>query len=435
MSDLNWEENDKIPFDSEPIERKPSMDYKREKKKRKENNSSKPKAFGYFLLALIFGVFTVLTYSFMNMKQELAKLKEERSNYTMNISSSGGNSSYATTKGMLSSVCVSASSTNNGGTSESFFSSAMASRGSGVIIDVNKETGDAYVITNFHVVASTGSLKPFNYTWVLLWDSVTPIPALYVGGSYTYDIAVLKITGSNEIKNSACASATIASSSKASVGEAVVAIGNSMARNLRISTGVVAVEEELMGSAPYGMYISHSADVNSGNSGGGLFNENGDLLGIVNAKFRDVNESTGELIYGEVIHGMNYAIPSEIALSVAENLIRNNGVLTKPNLKLSLGTNYTYNSKFYNIREDGFGYTSYKLVLTKAVGDFWVNDKLVSMEYKYQNKTVKIELNRLFSLESNIYNLSVGDKVKFVVERGGVEKEITVTISDATTVS
>jgi len=432
MSDLDFEE-DKIPFDNEPIDRRPTKEVKKESRPPKKGSAfgGVSKSLLYVVCAVFAGAFFIMSYLIVDMRNSLLSLESERNSYTMNISSEGGNTSFAATKGMLSTVSISASSTNNGGNAENFFSSAMASRGSGVIMEVNKEKGDAYIVTNFHVVCSLSTLKSYNYCWVLLWDSINPIPATYVGGSNTYDIAVLKITGSEEIKNSACQSVSVGESSKVTFGEEVVAIGNSMARNLRATTGVVAVEEELMGTTSYSMFISHSADVNSGNSGGGLFNANGELIGIVNAKFRDVNESTGELIYDEVIHGMNYAIPSEIAFSVAKNIIRNNGYLLRPALGISLGNNLTYESKYYDVNEEGRGYTTYDLVVTKQTGKFRLGDRLLSMSYEFEGKTKTAELNRLFSLESNIFNLEVGDAVTFKVDG----REFTLTIESATKVS
>lgn len=430
MSDLNWEE-EKIPFDSEPIDRRPTKEYKKEIRKHKPTtNGGVTKSVFYVLFAGILCVCLVMAYLLVGMKNDIADLKSEKNNYTMNISSEGGNLSFAATKGMLSTVSVSASSANNG-TAENFFTNAMASRGSGVILEVNKETGDAYIITNYHVVCSLTTLKAYKYMWVMLWDSINPIAATYVGGSNTYDIAVLKIEGSAEIKNSVCIAATVGKSTKVAFGEEVVAIGNSMARNLRATSGVVAVEEDLMGSINYSMYISHSADVNSGNSGGGLYDSNGALIGIVNAKFRDVNETTGELIYDEVVHGMNFAIPVDIAVSVAKNIIRNGGELLKPAIGISLGNNISYNAKYYDINEQGYGYTTYDLVVTKATGKFRYGDKLEAISYDFEGKAVIAELNRLFSLESNIYNLDKGDKVKIVVEG----REIDLVIESSTRVS
>ena len=423
MSDLNWEE-EKIPFDNEPIDRRPTKEFKKEIKAQKPKSSgSVSKSVFYIVSVGLLCLVLIVLYLMVGFKNDFADMKSGKNNYTMNISSEVGTMSFAATKGMLSTVSISASSTNNG-TAETFYTNAMASRGSGVILEVNKETGDAYIITNYHVVCSLTTLKAYKYVWVMPWDGIKPIAATYVGGSNTYDIAVLKIEDSAEIKNSACVAATIGNSSKVSFGEGVVAIGNSMARNLGLTTGVVSAEEDLMGSINYNMYIRHSADVNSGNSGGGLYNSSGALIGIVNAKFRDVNDTTGELIYKEVIHGMNFAIPVDIAVSVAKNIIRNGGKLVKPAIGLSLGNNLTYTSKYYSINESGLGYTTYDLVVSKATGKFRYGDKLVAMTYEFEGKTITVELNRLFSLENNIYNLDVGDTIKFAVEGREFEMKI-----------
>lgn len=451
MSDLNLEE-EKIPFDSEPIERKPSKEYAKERKRlNKDTVKSKSRAITACLLVLCVAFVGIVGYSLFSFKSQIAKLKSERNNYTMNISSNGTVSSYATAKGMLSTVSISANSyvpsdsSNNEYTGdkltewikEKFFGKEMASRGSGIILEANKETGDAYIITNAHVVCTSSTVvdqpKAYKYMWVMLWDSVTPIQATYVGGSRSYDIAVLKITGSEEVKNSSCVGATIEPSSALTIGESVVAIGNSMARNLRISTGVVAVEEELMGTAgSYSMYISHSADVNSGNSGGGLYNGNGNLIGIVNAKFKDVNDTTGSLIYNEIIHGMNYAIPSDIAVSLAKNIIRNNGTYKKVDLGLVLGSNLTYSGKNFDVNELGQGYTTYNLIYNQEIESlslkFWNGDVLKTMEYtNYAGETVVVKLNRLFSLESNVFNIKPNTEVIITVERSGIDKTIKLT--------
>lgn len=433
MSDLTWDDEEKIPFDSEPIERKPSREYSREVKQKQKAIEAKPSKMLYVFFAAIVGIIGLLSFYVVNLNGQLTELKSERSSYTMNISATDGNTSYATAKGMLSTVSVSASSTNNGGTAEAFFSSAMASRGSGVILEANKETGDAYILTNYHVVCSLSSLKPFNYRWILLWDSLTPIQAEYVGGSNIYDIAVLKITGSDQIKRSVCTSVTVGKSSRVMTGESIVTIGNSMARNLRCSTGIISVEEDLMGTS--NMYISYDSAVNSGNSGGALFNACGELIGIVNAKFKDVNSTTGELIYDEVIQGMNYAIPSEIAVSIAKNIIRNNGELRKAQIGIAYGTNVTATQKYFDPIGVDSGYTTYELSVTKSSGNFWVNDKLISMSYEYNGETINVELNRLFSLENNVFNLSKGSTVTITVERAGIERQITLTIESTTKVS
>ena len=91
----------------------------------------------------------------------------------------------------------------------------------------------------------------------------------------------------------------------------------------------------------------------------------------------------------------------------------------------------TYNAKYYNINEHGYGYTTYDLVMTKASGKFRYGDTLVSMTYEFEGETVTVELNRLFSLESNIYNLNKGDTIKIAVEG----REFEMTIESSTKVS
>lgn len=434
MSDLTWEEEqeeERIPFDSEPIERKPGFERTKSIKPPREKSRDSGNLWKV-ITAVLMIVVVGLSVAFINVNSQIDELKSERGHFVNNITSEGGDSGYAIAKGMLSTVCISASSKNNGNSVDAFFSGSMASRGSGVILEVNKETGDAYILTNFHVVCTQNTLEPFAYHWILLWDSITPIKAEYVGGSYQYDIAVLKVEGSKEIQNSSCATVSVAKSTEIALGEEVVAIGNSVARNLRISTGVIAVEEELMGTSD--MYISHSADVNSGNSGGGLFNNSGELVGIVNAKFMDVNPQTGELIIKEVIHGMNYAIPSEIAVSIAKNIIRNNGTALRPTIGLLLGKGLSYQKKNYEIRSsDGFGYTTYELVVSSSNDYFSDGDVLTSMTYKMEDGTeVNVELNRLFSIESHIFNWKKGTEVTIKVNG---KKEVKITIEKTTQVT
>lgn len=438
MSDFDMEE-EKIPYDTEPIERHRNSDYNRyikelKKQEKKQSGGNKANWVTYLIVSLTV-VVCVLGVSIFNIGRKLADLTNSGQDYTMNISATGGNQAYAAAKGMMSTVCVSAANTNSGTDANAFFSSAMSSRGSGVIIELDKAAGDAIIVTNYHVVSNTSTNKVYAYRWVLLWDSIVPIQATYIGGTSKYDIAVLKIENSDEIKKSSCAAATIASSNNVHIGEYVCAIGNSRARNLRITTGVVAVEEDLMGNGTYNMYLSHSADVNSGNSGGGLYNASGDLIGIVNAKFRDVNETTGELMYYEVIHGMNYAIPVDIAINIAKNIVRNNSNPLKPSLGLTLGDSYSYTGKNFNITEDGLGYTTYNIVITKSVGKFWVNDELVSITYNYGGKDITTKLNRLFALDSVLFNLDKNSSATVVVKRGNGETSFKITVDSVSAVS
>ncbi len=193
-----------------------------------------------------------------------------------------------------------------------------AGAGSGVFYQVDKETGDAYIITNHHVVCTEdyGVANKINVYLYGMELSGYAIPATLLGGSVTYDIAVLKIEGSETIKNSYAIPATIADSDKVRVFDKVYAVGNAEGDGMSATRGIVSVESEsLQLSGADGSLISlrvmrFDAAVNHGNSGGGLYNEKGELIGIVSAK--DVSSD---------VDNMGYAIPSDLAKKLADNII------------------------------------------------------------------------------------------------------------------
>ena len=203
-----------------------------------------------------------------------------------------------------------------------------ASAGSGVIYKLDKENGDAYIITNYHVVFngnSTTGISDRIYVYLYGMEMMNSdgntyaIPAAYVGGSMNYDIAVLKITGSEILKNSNAVEATVANSDEVSILDTAIAIGNPGAAGLSATSGCINVDSEEItvgfdtasGTVSVTLRVMRTdAAVNSGNSGGGLFNEKGELIGIVNAK--DADDS---------VDNIGYAIPSNIARAIADNAI------------------------------------------------------------------------------------------------------------------
>ena len=131
------------------------------------------------------------------------------------------------------------------------------------------------------------------------------------------DIAVLKVTGSEVIKNSNALAASVANSDTVNVFDTVYAIGNPEALGISVTEGIVSVESELLAmtgadgkTAIQPRVIRVSAAINDGNSGGGLFDGSGQLVGIVNAKRN-----------GSSIDNIGYAIPSNVAARLADNII------------------------------------------------------------------------------------------------------------------
>lgn len=207
---------------------------------------------------------------------------------------------------------------------------AQGKSGAGVIYKLNKESGDAYIITNYHVVYDSDLTKTtLNHIYVNLLGNQYldgAIKATYIGGSATYDIAVLQIRDSEILRNSDAKAVEVFNSNEIAVGTTAIAIGNPQGEGISATEGIVSVDSEEIYMEPISTenvtlneddevemrVIRIDTAINPGNSGGGLFNENGELIGIVNAK-----------IVSSTIVGFGYAIPSTIATNVADNLIRN----------------------------------------------------------------------------------------------------------------
>lgn len=195
--------------------------------------------------------------------------------------------------------------------------------GSGVIYKLDKANGSAYIITNYHVVydsASNTTNKIAGKINVFLYGkeyNEAAIYATYVGGSMNYDIAVLRIQNSQILKNSDARAVDILNSNDVVIGETAIAIGNPEATGISVTSGVVSVDSEniTMTGADNRTKITFrvmrvDTAINGGNSGGGLFNSYGELIGIVNAKIVDSE-----------VENIGYAIPSNIAKYVADNII------------------------------------------------------------------------------------------------------------------
>lgn len=201
--------------------------------------------------------------------------------------------------------------------------------GSGVIYSIDKEAGDAYIITNYHVIYDSESIDGISQDidlYLYGMESLTSpyyandysIPATFIGGSSTQDIAVLKVTDNAILRSSNAKAVTFGNSDGLQVGDAVYAVGNPSAYGLAVSSGIVSKESDYItlsaidgssGTTPL-REIRTDAAVNSGNSGGGLYNGKGELVGIVNAKSIATN-----------VEGMGYALPSSLVKPLVENII------------------------------------------------------------------------------------------------------------------
>lgn len=310
-----------------------------------------------------------------------------------------------------------------------------SSAGAGIIYKCDKESGDAIIITNYHVIYDKNGIDSTisNDIKVFLFGSELSgleIPATYIGGSINYDIAVLKITNSDLIRNSNVCAAEIKSSSLLHVGEDAIAIGNPKAEGIAVTKGIISTDSEDIQIAVDGTNLVTmrvmriDTPVNSGNSGGGLFDSSGNLIGIVNAKISDTS-----------VESIGYAIPSDIVTAVAENILYycdgiNCTTMQRPLLGITVTISNSYakydqNTGFINVIETSIIYEVSESSI--AYGKLLVNDIIKSITIG--DKT--IEVTRQFMLIDSLLNAKIGDIVTITVERDGkiVNNSFTITES------
>ncbi len=255
-------------------------------------------------------------------------------NNTITIAGNNTNNvTYATAKGLRSAVSIYCTfETTSSGSSpwnprpstEIYYTT-----GSGVIYQIDAN-GNAFIVTNHHVVYDSGSNTEngiSNKIYIYLYgleNEAFAIPATYVGGSENYDLAVLRVDADEVLKEAyesgAADAVTVGNSDKVYPGQTTIAIGNPSADELggiSVTSGIVSVDSEYItmtastGNSEISFRVIRTdAPVNSGNSGGGMYNDSGELIGIVNAKVSSTD-----------IENIGYALPSNVVRAIADNII------------------------------------------------------------------------------------------------------------------
>ena len=184
-----------------------------------------------------------------------------------------------------------------------------AAAGSGFVI-----TEDGYILTNYHVIDGANSIK-------VTFDNGKEYTATYVGGEEKNDIAVIKVdaTGLTPV--------VIGKSSDMLVGEQVTTIGNPLGElTFSESTGIISALDRsiTMSDGRQMNMIQTDCAINSGNSGGALFNLYGEVIGITNAKYSSSGSSSEASI-----DNIGFAIPIDQVRSIFESIITN-GYIVKP---------------------------------------------------------------------------------------------------------
>lgn len=271
--------------------------------------------------------------------------------------------------------------------------------GSGVII-----SEDGYILTCAHVVSGASNVT------VTIGD--TDYPATVVGEDETSDIAVLKIDAQG------LTAATLGDSDTLKVGEQVLAVGNPLGELGGTVTGgmISALDRSVTiqgtNSVNTMSLIQMDASVSPGNSGGGLFNMAGELVGIVNAKS---SSSDAE--------GLGFSIPINDAVKVATDLMENGYVSGRPYLGISY-YEVTSAQAAAQLRVNSYGVYIVEVVKGGPAekAGLCAGDRIVSMN--------GAEVMTSTDLTSALQSCNAGDAVEMTVARSGQMVTTTVTLGE-----
>ena len=271
--------------------------------------------------------------------------------------------------------------------------------GSGVII-----SSDGYILTCAHVVSGASNIT------VSIGDK--DYPATLVGEDTTSDIAVVKVDATG------LTPATVGNSDSLKVGESVMAVGNPLGElGGTVTSGIVSAlnrSVSIQGSSSVNTMslIQMDASVSPGNSGGGLFNMNGELVGIVNAKSSDSDAE-----------GLGFAIPVNDAVKVAQELLENGYVTGRPYLGIS----------YYAVTDAQtaaqLGVNAYGVYIVEVVkggpadkAGLQAGDRIVSMDGS--------EVATQSDLGTLMQDHKAGDAIEITVARGGQMQTVNVTLGE-----
>lgn len=281
------------------------------------------------------------------------------------------------------------------------YQTQSAAAGSGFIL-----SADGYVLTNYHVVENSDSIT------VSLYNG-EEYDATLVGCDQSNDIAVLKIDAEG------LTPVVLGDSDNLNVGDQVVAIGNPLGElTFSLTTGAVsALNREVTLSSNVTMdLIQTDCAINSGNSGGALFNLYGEVIGITNAKYS--SSSSGS---EASIDNIGFAIPMNHVKNIVKSIIET-GSITKPYIGVTV-TAVSSEAQAYGL-PTGAAVRSVEEDSPAAKGGLEANDIITEV-----NGTA---ITSSSDLVSYVGEQAPGDELKLKVYRQGKTLDITVTIGEKT---
>ena len=269
--------------------------------------------------------------------------------------------------------------------------------GSGVII-----TSDGYIVTNHHVIDGATKI-------IVTLTNTKSYEATLIGKDAQTDLALLKIEETN------LTAAILGNSDELKVGEVAIAIGNPLG-NLggTVTDGIISsLSRELTIEGQKMTLLQTNAAVNPGNSGGGLFNIYGELIGVVNAKSD-----------GENVEGLGFAIPVNVAKKVVEDLMQNGYVTGRVKIGISMVEIFDQSTAFrYGVNKYGVYVYTIEENSPAQEGGLQIGDRLLSVE--------GTTIESVDQLKDKIQEYAVGDTVEFKVERNNKEVKVYIVLGEA----
>lgn len=276
--------------------------------------------------------------------------------------------------------------------------SETASSGSGFIL-----SEDGYVVTNYHVVEGATKLT------VITYDE-TEYAAELIGADSANDVAVLKIDAQG------LQPAMIGSSDDLIVGDQVAAIGNPLGElTATLTVGYIsAINRDISTEGAVINMLQTDAAINSGNSGGPLFNMKGEVIGITTAKYSGTSSS------GATIEGIGFAIPIDDVIRKITDL-QQYGYITGAYLGVSVRDVDRSVAEYYGIPMGVYVAEAVEGYCAKAAG---VREKDIIIALGDYEVTCLNDLSRALG------EYAGGDTTTITVWRGGFELELEITLDE-----
>ena len=277
------------------------------------------------------------------------------------------------------------------------YQSTSAASGSGFII-----SDDGYILTNFHVIEDSDSISVSMYNG-------KNFDAALIGYDESNDIAVLKIEAEG------LSPVILGNSDNLNVGDSVIAIGNPLGElTFTLTSGAISAKDRevtFSGNVTMNLLQTDCA-INSGNSGGALFNLYGEVIGVTNAKYSTSSSSEAS------IDNIGFAIPINSILNIVESIIEK-GYISKPYVGISV-QDVSAETQQYGIPA-GAAIQSVAEDSSADQAGLQRGDVITAVDGKAMTST---------ELVSYIAESSIGQQLVFRIYRKGETLDITVSVGE-----